>query len=350
MPQSEHHHHPRAKLKVWIRGLPPAMTEEEFKELLESITPPNNKSIDWQRLVPANKRVPTTTAYLHFSNEEALFGLFSKLDGHKFIDAKGREYRALIEYAPYQKIPRKKVIDKREGTIEKDADFIAFQEKLESELNMKVESAEAWLERREQEAQAAKDRLKALLSAEGENGVVVHEVVHTPLLDYLREKKERDQRDRSKKRDEERRRKADEERQRRMGRSSDRKRRGEAIKGKVLLLESGKEDKSRQTWCKGSLWRLESPGAARLPGNLTRPKGKEKQLLQTARDPSRFPGKEASRREGRREARHVDEDEESRQMRKETQATRQKEEDEAVEGTRRGGQEEDRRVCIGRGL
>ena len=82
--------------------------------------------------------MPTTTAYLHFSNEEALFGLFSKLDGHKFIDAKGREYRALIEYAPYQKIPRKKVIDKREGTIEKDADFIAFQEKLESELNMKV--------------------------------------------------------------------------------------------------------------------------------------------------------------------------------------------------------------------
>ncbi len=44
----------------------------------------------------------------------------------------------------YQKIPRKKVIDRREGTIEKDAEFLAFMEELEEQRSFKIESAEAW--------------------------------------------------------------------------------------------------------------------------------------------------------------------------------------------------------------
>lgn len=37
----------------------------------------------------------------------------------------GREYRATVEYAPYQKVPRGKPRrDRREGTIEKDREFL----------------------------------------------------------------------------------------------------------------------------------------------------------------------------------------------------------------------------------
>jgi hypothetical protein len=44
----------------------------------------------------------------------------------------------------YQKIPRKKVIDRRDGTIEKDAEFLAFMEEFEEQRSFKIESAEAW--------------------------------------------------------------------------------------------------------------------------------------------------------------------------------------------------------------
>jgi hypothetical protein len=36
------------------------------------------------------------------------------------------------------------VIDRRDGTIEKDAEFLAFMEEFEEQRSFKIESAEAW--------------------------------------------------------------------------------------------------------------------------------------------------------------------------------------------------------------
>jgi hypothetical protein len=174
----------QASLKLWLRNLTPGISEEQLKELFESLLATNaSASLDWLRLVPASKQVPTATAYLHFKSEEALQAMHTKLDGYKLFDAKGKEFKVLAEYAPYQKIPRKKVIDRREGTIEKDPDYMAFIEEFEQQRSFKIESAEAWLERREQEAAA-----KAAAGTDGTDKAIF---VSTPLLDYVREKRER---------------------------------------------------------------------------------------------------------------------------------------------------------------
>jgi regulator of nonsense transcripts 3 len=174
----------QANLKLWLRNLTPGISEEQLKELFESLLATNaSAGMDWLRLVPASKQVPTATAYLHFKSEEALQAMHTKLDGHKLFDAKGKEFKVLAEYAPYQKIPRKKVIDRREGTIEKDPDYMAFIEEFEQQRSFKIESAEAWLERREQEAAA-----KAAAGTDGTDKAIF---VSTPLLDYVREKRDR---------------------------------------------------------------------------------------------------------------------------------------------------------------
>eukprot|EP00290_Baffinella_frigidus_P051833 CAMPEP_0180406964 /NCGR_PEP_ID=MMETSP0989-20121125/41460_1 /TAXON_ID=697907 /ORGANISM="non described non described, Strain CCMP2293" /LENGTH=182 /DNA_ID=CAMNT_0022410743 /DNA_START=41 /DNA_END=586 /DNA_ORIENTATION=- len=175
------------------------MTEETARELLETLVPAftDGNNMDWMRFVAANKRVPTATLYLHLKNEEAVFGVHAKMEGHKVADGKGKEHKVLVEYAPFLKVPRRKAVDKKEGTIEKEASYIAFLEELERRKEVKTESAEAWLERRDAEQKEA---------AEAAVGVI--KVVHTPLLDFMREKKARELRER-KKREEERRLKID---------------------------------------------------------------------------------------------------------------------------------------------
>ena len=63
------------------------------------------------------------------------------------------EWRARVEYAPYQKTPRGKTHrDKREGTIERDASYVKFVKDLEAQLEgppVAPMSAEQALERRE---------------------------------------------------------------------------------------------------------------------------------------------------------------------------------------------------------
>lgn len=43
----------------------------------------------------------------------------SQFAGHAFVNKKGAQYRCIVEYAPYQRIPREKAKeDPREGTYE----------------------------------------------------------------------------------------------------------------------------------------------------------------------------------------------------------------------------------------
>lgn len=122
---------------------------------------------------------------MHFKSLSGMASLLSahaKLDGLRFKDSKGAEARLTSELAPHQKVPRKKVIDKKEGTIEKDADFLAFVKRLEEVKETKIESAEVQLEKREAESRRA---------AEEDGDKDVGLVAHTPLMDYLREKRDR---------------------------------------------------------------------------------------------------------------------------------------------------------------
>lgn len=53
----------------------------------------------------------------------------------------GNESRAVVEFAPYQKIPKEhKTTDARQGTIDEDPDYVEFLNFLEAEKNKSKEA------------------------------------------------------------------------------------------------------------------------------------------------------------------------------------------------------------------
>ncbi|GIL59720.1 hypothetical protein Vafri_14444 [Volvox africanus] len=123
----------RPKTKVVIRNLPPGMTEETFKSVLDNLT---GGHYTWLSYFPGKvslKRVIFSRAYVSFSTTEDVFDFKQRFDGHVFIGQKGHQYRCSVEYAPLQKVP---VPEEKphllEGTIEKDAEYLAFLDAYES--------------------------------------------------------------------------------------------------------------------------------------------------------------------------------------------------------------------------
>ncbi|ORX42101.1 RNA-binding domain-containing protein [Piromyces finnis] len=119
----------KARTKVIVRRLPPNLPEEVFydsiNEWLENIT--------WKSYYPGKlskskaKENVFSRAYLNFKNIETLIEFFKEYDGHMFIDSKGNEYQALVEFSLYQMIPKKrKNVDLKQNTIEKGNFFILY--------------------------------------------------------------------------------------------------------------------------------------------------------------------------------------------------------------------------------
>ena len=52
-----------------------------------------------------------------------------------FVDAKGQEFPAMVEFAPYQKYSKKSKsrIDNKAGTIDEDPDYVKFLKSIEEE-------------------------------------------------------------------------------------------------------------------------------------------------------------------------------------------------------------------------
>ncbi|EGO01250.1 hypothetical protein SERLA73DRAFT_50679, partial [Serpula lacrymans var. lacrymans S7.3] len=91
-----------------------------------------------------NKENIPSRAYIAFRNEEQLAIFSREYDGHLFRDKAGNESQAVVEFAPYQKIPtEKKKADARNATIEKDEDYLSFVESLNAANKAEPVSLEA---------------------------------------------------------------------------------------------------------------------------------------------------------------------------------------------------------------
>jgi len=108
----------KPRLKLVVRGLPSQLNEEQFKNLLESST---WNQIDFWYYRPGritDKKVIYSKAFLNFIDELSLSKFWYQFNGHIFVNTKGKENRATVEYAPFQKIPKsKRKLDSRENTI-----------------------------------------------------------------------------------------------------------------------------------------------------------------------------------------------------------------------------------------
>ncbi|RWS11331.1 Regulator of nonsense transcripts 3A-like protein [Dinothrombium tinctorium] len=172
--------------KVVVRHLPPSMTEEQF---LEQVSPiPDHNYFYLAKADLSLGPFAFCRAYINFIHQEDIFIFKDKFDGYVFVDNKGNEYPAIVEFAPFQKLPRRRVgingmpvsaekRDSKSGTIEQDSDYIKFLECLQqSKSEANLPSAEVYLE----EIEAREKELKA------NHGCPK---VTTPLIEYLRQRK-----------------------------------------------------------------------------------------------------------------------------------------------------------------
>ncbi|KAL0576120.1 hypothetical protein V5O48_005867 [Marasmius crinis-equi] len=137
-------HHGQERLKIVIRRLPPNLPEDIFWQSVQQWV--SDDTATWKTYHQGkfrsrlNKENISSRAYVSFKSEEQLTSFHRDYDGHIFRDKSGsyrtsscNESQAVVEYAPYQKIPSdKKKADARLGTIEQDEDYISFVQSLQS--------------------------------------------------------------------------------------------------------------------------------------------------------------------------------------------------------------------------
>lgn len=164
--------------KVLVRFLPATLSQDAFWKLIEEKVA--DKVLHWY-YAPGKtglKKYINSRAYIYFKTHDAVCEFNEHFNGHVFVNSKGMEERALVEYAPYQKFPKlKKRSDLRMGSIEEDPDYLSFVEKLKEQPTI-LPSAEVQLDRRLAEE---KEKIAAA-------GGVMPAIV-TPLMEDIRAKR-----------------------------------------------------------------------------------------------------------------------------------------------------------------
>ncbi|GBP28167.1 Regulator of nonsense transcripts 3A [Eumeta japonica] len=120
--------------KIILRRLPPTMTEEGF---LEQVSPiPEHDYFYFSKPDSSLGTASYSRAYINFVNVDDIYLFRDKFDGYVFVDEKGVEYVGIVEYAPFQRIPKKKKKrDPKIGTIESDPIYQEFVESLKEQDN-----------------------------------------------------------------------------------------------------------------------------------------------------------------------------------------------------------------------
>nr|CAG4648600.1 EOG090X04G9 [Polyphemus pediculus] len=262
----------RPPSKVIIRRLPPTMTEEVF---LEQISPiPEN---DYFYFVKGEYYVGVPTfsrAYINFVNQEDIFTFQDKFDGYVFLDQRGTEYPAVVEFAQYQKIPKQQ--DSKEdkcNTLDTDPHYVEFLKKLENPDEVTLPSAESYLEQLEQKERDFKA-----------NG---HSKVLTPLVEFIhqrrldREKYREEKKEERRRKDIEKKRSRDVERIKKRDPRKDRDERKIEKTGKEREVRPKKEEERLpirvlKNTDREAAEKLAEHGAIKKPREVVRPKEKER--------------------------------------------------------------------------
>ncbi|XP_006639007.2 regulator of nonsense transcripts 3A isoform X2 [Lepisosteus oculatus] len=206
--------------KVVIRRLPPNLSKEQLEEQLNPLP-----AYDYFEFFSADQSLYPhlfSRAYINFKNPEDIVLFRDRFDGYVFIDNKGQEYPAVVEFAPFQKIAKKKLKkkDAKAGSIEEDPEYRKFLENCCGD---------------EEKATANPETLLGEIEAKTRELIAKRT---TPLLEYIKNKKLEKQRIREEKREERRRRELEKKRlreeEKRKRREEERRRRKEADKQKKL--------------------------------------------------------------------------------------------------------------------
>lgn len=161
------------KTKVVVRHLPPTISQVTFMEQIDVVFAGRYNWLSFRSGKNSQKHQSYSRAYIDFKKPEDVVEFAEFFNGHLFVNEKGTQFRAIVEYAPSQRVPKQwSKKDGREGTISKDPAYLEFLE-LISKPAENLPSAEIQLERREAERA----------------GVVKDAPIITPLMDFVRQKR-----------------------------------------------------------------------------------------------------------------------------------------------------------------
>ncbi|XP_009379185.2 regulator of nonsense transcripts UPF3 isoform X2 [Pyrus x bretschneideri] len=164
---------PLVRTKVLIRHLPPSLSQSDLFSQIDHLLGDRYNWLCFRPGKNSQKNQRYSRAYIDFKQPEDVFEFAEFFDGHVFVNEKGAQFKAIVEYAPSQRVPKPSTKrDGREGTIYKDPDYLEFLKHIAKPVEH-LPSAEIQLERKE---------------AEQAGGAKEAPIV-TPLMEYVRQKR-----------------------------------------------------------------------------------------------------------------------------------------------------------------
>ncbi|KMT19420.1 hypothetical protein BVRB_1g012660 [Beta vulgaris subsp. vulgaris] len=163
---------PLNRTKVVVRHLPPSLSHSSFFEQIDGRF---SSRYNWSSFRPGNSSHTNQRygrAYVNFNSPDDVFEFAEFFNGHVFVNEKGTQYKAIVEYAPSQRVPKSNAKkDGREGTIYKDPEYLEFLERISKPVE-NLPSADIQLERKE-----------------AERAGVQEAPIVTPLMEYVRRRR-----------------------------------------------------------------------------------------------------------------------------------------------------------------
>ncbi|XP_039009291.1 regulator of nonsense transcripts UPF3-like isoform X2 [Hibiscus syriacus] len=164
---------PLRRTKVVIRHLPSSLTQSSFFSQIDDRFSDRYNWFSFRLGKSTHKHQRYSRAYINFKRPEDVFDFAEFFGGHVFVNEKGTQFKAIVEYAPSQHVPKpdtKK--DAREGTIFKDPDYLEFLKIIAKPVE-NLPSAEVQLERKEAELSGAPKGVPVI----------------TPLMEFVRQRR-----------------------------------------------------------------------------------------------------------------------------------------------------------------
>ncbi|XP_057531964.1 regulator of nonsense transcripts UPF3 [Amaranthus tricolor] len=163
---------PLNRTKVVVRHLPPSLSQSSFFDQIDGRFSSRYNWSSFRCGKSSHKNQRYSRAYVNFNSPDDVFEFAEFFNGHVFVNEKGTQYKAIVEYAPSQRVPKPNAKkDGREGTIYKDPEYVEFLEQISKPVE-NLPSADVQLERKEAER------------------VGVQEApIVTPLMEYVRKRR-----------------------------------------------------------------------------------------------------------------------------------------------------------------
>ncbi|KAJ6297259.1 hypothetical protein OIU78_022900, partial [Salix suchowensis] len=161
---------PLGRTKVVIRHLPPSLSQSNLFSQLDHLFCHRYNWFCFRPGKSSHRRQRYSRAYIDFKNPEDVLEFADLFHGHVFVNEKGSRFKAIVEHAPFQCVPKPcPHKDSCEGTIYRDPDYLEFL-KLIAKPARNPPSAEIKLERKEAE----------------ESEAVKGAPISTPLMEFVR--------------------------------------------------------------------------------------------------------------------------------------------------------------------